>query len=122
MSKTYTIAVDIGYVFDMISIYDVKRARAPSDQSRLNYYNAVDHLLPQIGEGLLFTVLRSFEYKHLYRVNDELFTLVDLAKTDLVKASEVDAGVYRRFLAKRALQERFFPESAKIEQKIGYIQ
>jgi len=115
-----TIEVDFGYAFDFLSIYAVKMEKHYNNVNVKNYTEAWHHIKSQIGDKI-HEVMESEEYDNLILANTELFELVDLAKTDAVKASVVDAGVYKRFLAKRALQEKFFPDSDKIEQKIGYL-
>ena len=64
--------------------------------------------------------MESVEYKKLYEVNTKTFEAVDDAKEDGVKASYVDKCNYERYLAKVALQERFFPEEDMKENKLGY--
>lgn len=89
-------------------------------RAALNYELTVNHLAGQIGQQLLDTVLASEEYDRLFRTNDKVFGLVDLAKANAVTAKEVDAANYERFLAKQAIQTRFFAEATQIEQKFGY--
>lgn len=120
--KKINIEVDIGYAFDFLSIYEVKSVKLPNKKNLDNYVSCLFCLASQLGEDTITEIIVSKEYKDLFNTNKELFELVDLAKTDKVKASEVDAGVYKRFLAKRALQEKFFPDAEKIEQKFGYEQ
>ena len=118
-----TIPVDYGYAFDFLSIYEVKLNKvdgAPLYQNIKNFTEANHHIKDQIGEQKFFEIIESQEYLDLVKANQELFELVDLAKTDAVKASIVDDGVYKRFLCKRKLQEKFFPDAEKVEQKIGY--
>lgn len=115
-----TIPVDYGYAFDFLSIYEVKLNKVGTPVNAKNFTEANHHIKEQVGERKFFQVLDSPEYQELVDANRELFDLVDAAKTDSVKASEVDAGVYKRFLCKRRLQEKFFPEAEKVEQKIGY--
>jgi hypothetical protein len=120
--KKFTIQVDPGYLFDFLSIYDVKFCKFSLTVNEDNFMNTAKHIIAQIGYELYSQILKSQEYAQLYDINFKLFELVDLAKTDKVKASEVDAGVWKRYLAKKALQEKFFPDSAVQEQKFGYGQ
>ena len=121
--KTVTIPVDYGFAMDFLSIYAVKMRRNSGDsRAETNHWLTRDHLADQIGHDLLTQVLNSAEYWNLFTANDELFSLVDAAKTNSVTAKEVDDGVYKRFLAKRALQDKFFPDADKVEQKFGYTQ
>lgn len=114
------LTVDEGYAYDFLSIAAVKANRVPSHQNSVNLSRTAQDLISQLGEAKHDEIIASPEYSRLQRVNDELFTLVDLAKTDAVKASDVDREVYNRWLAKKALQERFFPNARFSEQKIGY--
>ena len=121
--KTFYITVDAGYMFDFLSIYDVKLLKIGSgenNQNLKNFNNTESDIVIQIGEDLYSKIIKSQEYQNLYYINRKLFDLVDLAKDDKVKASEVDAYVYKRFLAKKALRLKFFPESEEVEQKSGY--
>lgn len=121
--KTVTIPVDYGFAFDFVSIYEVKVGRNPNDVvAYTNLNKTLDHLAEQLGTDLIRQVLHSPEYDNLFEANDQLFSLVDAAKTNSVTAKEVDDGVYKRFLAKRALQDKFFPDADKVEQKFGYTQ
>jgi hypothetical protein len=116
------VTVDVGYAYDMHSIALVKCHKVPSARSEINWGRIDLDILNQLGRDLHSTILDSPEYKRLYEVNLFLYQLVDLAKTDAVKASEVDQGVYERWLAKKALQEKFFPATRYQEQKFGYAQ
>lgn len=121
--KTVTIPVDYGFAMDFLSIYAVKKHRNPNDsQAIANFRLTFNHLCDQIGHDLMNRVMWSSEYENLFEANNELFSLVDAAKTNSVTAKEVDDGVYKRFLAKRALQDKFFPDADKVEQKFGYTQ
>jgi hypothetical protein len=118
-----TIPADYGFSFDFMSIYEVKTDKNPNDVTCWNnFIETREHISAQIGASLMQLVEDSQEYANLYQANLELFELVDLAKTNSVSAKQVDDGVYKRFLAKRALQNKFFPEAAKVEQKFGYEQ
>ena len=55
----------------------------------------------------------------MVEVNAYTFDMVDKAKSNLVKASEVDNCSYLRKLAKDALQLKFF-NSKNLETKVGY--
>lgn len=115
------ITVDEGYAFDFHSIAAVKAAQVDNAQNAANLQRIEHDLVEQIGDAHHRAILVSEEYANLYAVNLRLYNLVDAAKKDLVKASEVDRGVYDRWLAKKVLQEKFFPEIPLQEQKIGYV-
>jgi hypothetical protein len=73
----------------------------------------------QVGAQKMNEILDSPEYKNLVDKNEEVFEAVDLAKIDAVPASLVDKLNYQRYLAKQAIQKKFFGAEIK-EQKIGY--
>lgn len=112
--------VSEAYAYDFHSIAAVKRDKMPSAQSEQNWWRIDDDIVRQVGAEKHQLILGSTEYERLYAVNLRLYELVDLAKKDVVKASEVDQGVYDRWLAKKALQDKFFPSSQYQEQKFGY--
>jgi hypothetical protein len=120
MRLAATIPCDWGYAFDYLSIFHVKIEKKKDDESKTNFSETSQHLIKLLGTKGFYNVYKSHEYQRLYDVNARLFDLVDLAKKDEVKASEVDAGVWERYLAKKALQERFFPNVPLAEQKFGY--
>ena len=76
-------------------------------------------IVAAITEGVASLVFRTPEYIDLFLVNKKLFEAVDLAKTDAIKASEVDSLVSTRYLTKKKLQEKFFNSQYK-EIKLGY--
>lgn len=116
----FTIPCSESYGFDFLSIYEVKIKKNGGEKAVLNFNQTADHILKQIGIFLFNNILNSEEYKNLVRINTELFDLVDAVKHNPCLGKEIDSQVYKRFLAKKALQEKFFPESEITEQKIGY--
>ena len=117
-----TIGCDWGYAFDFLSIFEVKMTKNESPINIKNFNETFHHIAGQFNQISDFLkIYDSVEYDNLYNVNFHLFELVDKAKDDSVKASEVDAGVWNRYLAKKALQDKFFPDIKTNEQKIGYI-
>ena len=119
--KLYPILADSAYCFDFLSILDVKKTKNPQNYDNYTNFSTQLRLLEDfIGKDKLDYVMGSKEYTELFLINFRLYDLVDLAKKDIVKASEVDAVVYERFVAKGLLQKRFFPQEIQIEKKIGY--
>lgn len=112
--------VDFGYAYDYLSILFVKLEKTNRSDIRDQYFDCFVNLCREVGDEFHGDVMFSDEYNNLVEVNRRLYDLVDLAKKDEVKASEVDMEVYQRFLAKKALQEKFFPNAAFSERKIGY--
>jgi hypothetical protein len=118
--KTFTIPVSPAYAYDYLSILKVKLDLTNDQKVSLNYLETYDHLMKEVGPKLHIDILYSKEYFDLIAVNTYLYHSVDSAKKDLVKASDVDKLVYDRFLAKQALQKKFFPDLEYKEQKFGY--
>ena len=100
--------------FDSLSILEIKadiRVEAIS-----NYTNLYWYLRKMF--GIKFDeVFNSQEYDLLYRANSEVFRLVDLARKDEVKASQVVIANDKRMEMKLKLQEKFFKDSILNEQK-----
>ena len=82
------------------------------EQQRLN-------LVDQMGETAFNSVIQSNEFAKMLEVNSFTFDMVDKAKNNLVKASEVDHCSFLRKIAKDSLQRKFFNEK-NLEVKIGY--
>lgn len=119
--KKYTIIVDPAYMFDFISIYEVKLKKKESEQARKNYEETMFHICGQIGFDKYVEIKYSPEYEKLYTVNSLLFDLVDeIKRNPNMNAHVVDDQVWERYLAKKALQEKFFPEENQKEQKFDY--
>jgi hypothetical protein len=78
-----------------------------------------DILNQNLGRELAVKIYKSEEYQKLYDVNNLLYKLVDKVKSDPSVGTEIDAGVYERHLAKKALQKKFFNEEFR-EVKTGY--
>ena len=65
----------------------------------------------------LYEVEDSKEFKELLKSNHQTWNLVAKASKDECKASEVDAANQRRYAAKKALQEKFWPSQPLNEVK-----
>lgn len=108
--------VDEAYAFDFLSIFYIKRNN--NTQTKRSWLECKNYLAAQLPDKFN-QILRSKEYKDLLLANKKTFQAVDRAKKDLVKASFVDQCNYERYLAKQALQNKFFTKALK-ETKIGY--
>lgn len=127
---TVHLPLDPGVAFDMLSILAVKHARTTgSAPAAANLATFAVPLSGQLGERLgqpLYTaIIESPEYQSLYATNGALFDLIDLLKSPARPSGQcydvtVDQLNHDRWLAKRALQARFFPEQPLSEQKLGY--
>lgn len=109
-----------GYIFDILSVYQVKIIKSTDNSQNLSNFNFLrNEISDQIGKEKTADIIDSKEYDDLCTANIETFELVDAVKLDPCLGKEVDAANYKRFLAKKALQERWF-DSSYSEVKIGY--
>ncbi len=113
------ILCDWGYVFDYLSILELKYNKNNTELNRLNYRECWHHIRKQAGNDLFDVILKSKEYNDLYSANLKTFNLIDLLKQDYSLGPDIDKNNYLRYLCKKALQEKFFTEGLS-EVKIGY--
>ena len=116
----FSLPVDAGYFFDYISILSVKYDKFGNKSVLDDLANCSDSMRNAIGGKKFDEITKSKEYIELYDANSLVFDYVDLAKTNKVTAKEVDEMNYQRFLKKKALQEKFFPNTTFGEKKYGY--
>lgn len=111
-----TLKVDEAYAFDYLSILEVKKNLIP-DNSKINAFeDCLSHIKNQLSN--FDQIIKSTEYKNLYKSNEHTFYLVDKArKNQPVTAKEVDDANMERFYCKQALQKAFF-SSNLVETKI----
>lgn len=112
--------VDAGYAFDFLSILGVKYIKTRDSQVAAQFVNCGDSLSHQIGRAKYAQIMASKEYDQLFDANSTLFDYVDKVKIGEVTGKQVDDMVYVRWQKKKALQEKFFPESEYGEKKYGY--
>lgn len=62
-------------------------------------------------------IRESEEFSALLKSNQDTFEMVERAKIDMCSACDVDRANYHRYLAKKALQDKFFPTSPITETK-----
>jgi hypothetical protein len=115
-----TIIVDEAYAFDYLSILEIKQLFNKTINSSY-ITNLITHFKDQIGNNLFNQIYSSKEYLNMKEINLETFKLVDMAKNNQCSAKEIDFCNYKRFLAKKELQNKFFKNSTQ-ELKIGYQQ
>lgn len=111
------ITVDEAYAFDYYSILHLKYDNGYLPPEILQI--AKNDLTDSLGEDLVTKILDSNEYNDVYEANKLTFDAVDKAKDDSVPASYVDKCNYKRMLAKKGLQSKFFNTNLS-EIKIGY--
>lgn len=111
------ISLDEAYVFDYVSILEIKIRNGVDVVNAMKQLS--EELVEQLGSDTVLNILQSPEYKELYDANKATFDAVNHAKNDLVKASYVDNCNYKRMIAKKNLQKKFF-DTPLTEKKIGY--
>ena len=111
------LTVDEAYAFDYYSILHLKHNNGflPLEILQITEKDIIENL----GTDLTNLILNSIEYKNIYEANKLTFDAVDKAKDDSVLASYVDKCNYKRMLAKKELQLKFFNNDLS-ETKIGY--
>jgi len=117
------ISLDEAYVFDLLSILDLKRAKSvgkEDNQKHIENYNTLhDEISEQISDIKMLEIIKSQEYKDLLDINSKVFDLVDLGKDQEGLAKTTAMANYDRFILKNKLQKKFFQNPLK-EVKIGY--
>jgi hypothetical protein len=109
-----------GYIFDLLSINQIKLFKFKDEVAhQKNFTNLLNEIKRQIGNEKTLEVMESQEYFDLVNANLTTFELVDAVKTNPCLGREVDESNYKRFLSKKALQEKWF-NSEYSEVKIGY--
>ena len=107
--------VDQAYAFEYLAILEIKYVRniIPRD----TFAEVAASLSAQVGNETFIRIINSSEYINLHAANSKTFEAVDKAKKDEVKASFVDQCNTERFIAKQALQKKFFPDNELKETK-----
>ncbi len=114
------IRVDEGIAFDMLSIFHIKMKHNQEEPSHVNGYNWLfNDICVCISHEKAWKILDSEEFRRLVEANEIVFDLVDRAKKDDIKASEIDSANYKRYMCKKQLQDNFF-NTKPIEKKVGY--
>lgn len=105
------ISLDEAYVFDLLSIYEVKIEKSNTEDKKANSKYSYDFLskeiTDQIGSELFNRIIKSEEYKDLKNVNKKVFELVDKSKESELAKETADAN-YERYVKKNILQSIFF--------------
>lgn len=106
-----SVSLDESYVFDMLSILDVKIKKLNNEKflKTQNFFNLMkSEIIEQIGEEKFLKIINSELYKDLYNSNLHVFELVDLVKKEGGLAKIVDDANYKRYECKMNLQNYFF--------------
>jgi hypothetical protein len=117
------ISLDEAYVFDLLSILDLKKAKSigkEDNQKHIENYNILhDEISEEITDLKMHQIIKSQEYRDLVDINTKVFDLVDLGKEQEGLARTTAMANYDRFILKNKLQKKFFKNPLK-EVKIGY--
>ena len=105
------ISVDEAYVFDMLSVFDVKLKNLDGEKllkTVEKYSDMREEVIDQIGKDRYDQIVSSLEYQKMVYANQRVFELIDESKNDTGLAKITDDANYERHVAKMALQKRFF--------------
>jgi hypothetical protein len=106
------ISLDEAYVFDLLSIYQVKIDKSHGhkrDALKKSEKIITDEIISQIGNDLYNEIILSKEYDELKQSNRNVFDLVDRANETELSKLTADAN-YDRYEKKMMLQSKFFQE------------
>lgn len=110
---TILLPVDAAYAFDYLAILQIKRDNGlPVHDDLTRVWKALSNQVFEIEE-----ILRSDEFRLMTKTNQDTFEAIECAHKDKIGAREVQEINYRRYEAKRALQQRFWPSQPLTEQK-----
>lgn len=115
MFKYFNWPCDPGFLYDALSIQQVKLTKGVIDQSLYDFHDKI--VMDQVGIGGHRIILDSPEYQACVKANTTTFEGVDDAWEDKVKASYVCHRNDDRIVAQRALMRRFFPDWPIIQKK-----
>jgi len=105
------ISLDESYVFDLLSIYEVKLNNSSDLEKKTKLQQSYDALseeiVDDIGVDLFTAIINSVEYIELRKSNELVFELVDRAGETELSKTTADAN-YTRYLNKVSLQHKFF--------------
>jgi len=117
------VSLDEAYVFDLLSINQVKIAKSTDEittkKTRESYVKLRNEIVVQIGVNKFESIIKSQEYLSLVSANERVFDLVEKAKQSEGLAHEMDRSNYDRYIHKISLQKKFFQTEIS-EVKIGY--
>lgn len=105
------INLDEAYVFDMLSVFDVKIKNLDGEKLAKTiekYSDMREEVIEQIGKDKYREITSSLEYQKMVYANQRVFELIDDSKNDTGLAKITDDANYERHIAKMALQKRFF--------------
>lgn len=107
------ISLDEAYVFDLLSIYEVKIEKSTGEKKDsliLLYDNLSQEIINQIGFDLFDKIILSNEYNKLKNANEITFELV--GRSNECELSKLTAeSNYNRYIIKNELQQKFFEKN-----------
>lgn len=117
------IKIEESEAFDRLSILEVKRTNSNNDDLKNSLLKQSADLESSIVNSISFDtyskIFYSDEFTELHNVNSQLFELFNKCKLGGIDAKIPDELNFKRHLAKKALQKRFFGKDS-IEVKLGY--
>lgn len=105
------ISLDEAYVFDILSIFQVKINSFTGEKletTLLAMSDLIEEIIEQLGQEKYNDIIASQEYLEMVQANKKVFDLVDIVKNDNGLAKETDNANHERYLKKIALQNKFF--------------
>jgi hypothetical protein len=105
------ISLDEAYVFDMLSVFDVKIKKLTGEKlltTLEKYADMAKEVTDQLGVDKYNQITLSDEFKSMVDANMKVFELIDESKNDTGLAKLTDDANYERHIAKMALQKKFF--------------
>lgn len=105
------IGLDEAYVFDMLSVFDVKIKKLDDEKLAKTIEkmsDMIEEVVNQIGNDKYQLIIQSNEYKEMVLANQRVFELIDESKLDSGLAKKTDDANYQRHIAKMNLQNTFF--------------
>jgi hypothetical protein len=105
------ISLDEAYVFDMLSVFDVKIKNLDGEKlvkTIEKMSDMIEEVIEQISEVNYSKIVSSLEYQKMVEANQRVFDLIDQSKHDTGLAKITDDANYDRHIAKMAFQKRFF--------------
>lgn len=105
------ISLDEAYVFDMLSVFDVKLEKLDGEKllkTKHKHQIMINEVIEQIGHLKFISIINSQEYLDMIEANKKVFELIDLSKDDDGLAKITDDANYDRHVKKMSLQNKFF--------------
>lgn len=107
--------VDFGYAFDYLAVLKVKLDNGLDCEPEIKRVEGF--LEMQIGHDLFLKITGSQEFQKSYIANTLVFEAIEQAHRNKISAKRVQQINHKRFLAKQALQKRFWPQVELMEKK-----